>query len=301
MRREGSLWLVVAIASLALLVTWTQIGSLRYELIDHDEATFMVMAQGVLRGHLPYIEAFDNKPPGLFYALAATMALFGQSLAATRLLGDLCILGATLCLLAVGRRYLPLWGATALAGIFASAHLVKVAQYTSAEVVANLPMAGALLLLLRARGTYRGVFAAGVLLSAATLVRTNLGVVAVAVGLLLLVAAWRPGWLGVKRWAVVALGWVGSYRFWCWWRPMRRKDRWRHCGRRRCRCRLPILAMGRVSAPWCWGTSARFGRWRWQARGRLCWCSGASRRAWCFQCGQSGLARRSGRTLSSCS
>lgn len=206
MRREGSLWLAAAIAGLALLVTWTQIGSLRYELIDHDEATFMVMAQSVLRGHLPYIEAFDNKPPGLFYALAATMALFGQSLAATRLLGDLCILGATLCLLAMGRKYLPLWGATALAAIFASAHLVKVAEYTSAEVVANLPMAGALLLLLRARGSYRGVFAAGVLLSAATLVRTNLGVVALAVGLLLLVAAWRPGWLGVKRWGVVALG-----------------------------------------------------------------------------------------------
>jgi len=50
----------------------------------------MVMAQGILRGYLPYIEAFDNKPPSLFFALAGTMALFGQSLALTRLLGDLC-------------------------------------------------------------------------------------------------------------------------------------------------------------------------------------------------------------------
>ncbi|RYE51292.1 MAG: hypothetical protein EOP21_01745, partial [Hyphomicrobiales bacterium] len=175
MRREGAVFLVIAIAGLAALVTWTQIGSLRYELIDHDEATFMVMAQSILRGHLPYTEAFDNKPPGLFYALAATMWLFGQSLTSTRLLGDLCILGSTLCVLAAGRRYLPLWGATALASIYASAHLIKIAEYTSAEVVANLPMAGALLLLLRARRSYGGAFATGLLLALATLIRTNLG------------------------------------------------------------------------------------------------------------------------------
>lgn len=206
MRREGTLWLVLAMAGLAALVTWTQIGSLRYELIDHDEATFMVMAQSVLRGHLPYIEAFDNKPPGLFYALAATMWAFGQNVASTRLLGDVCILGSTLCLLAVGRKYLSLPVATALAAIFASAHLVKIAEYTSAAVVANLPMAAALLLLLRARRSYAAMFAAGMMLSVATLIRTNLGIVALAVALLLLVAAWRPGLVGVKRWAVVALG-----------------------------------------------------------------------------------------------
>ena len=74
---------------LAFLSFYSRLAFLNREVLDWDETTFMLMAQDVLRGNLPYVHIFDNKPPGMFFILAAAMKLFGQRK------GKSCSVGAT--------------------------------------------------------------------------------------------------------------------------------------------------------------------------------------------------------------
>ena len=57
-----------------------------------DESTFIIMGSHVLEGHLPYLELFDIKPPGIFFALAGVMSVFGENLLAVRFFGTFCLL-----------------------------------------------------------------------------------------------------------------------------------------------------------------------------------------------------------------
>jgi hypothetical protein len=68
------LWL----SAFAVLIVVTHLGSLSREVINWDESTFMLMAQDILRGHLPYLAQYDNKPPGIFFALAAAMKVLAS-------------------------------------------------------------------------------------------------------------------------------------------------------------------------------------------------------------------------------
>ena len=76
---------IVVLLTFALLILATQLGSLVEEVIDWDESTFILMAADVLRGNLPYLNLFDNKPPVMFFALAGALAAFGESLVTVRL------------------------------------------------------------------------------------------------------------------------------------------------------------------------------------------------------------------------
>jgi len=55
---------------IVLLIAITQIGALSHEVLDWDESTFILMAANSLDGHLPFVEMFDVKPPGIFVLLA---------------------------------------------------------------------------------------------------------------------------------------------------------------------------------------------------------------------------------------
>src|SRR5665213_1730655 len=101
----GRARIAVIVVLLALLVFVTRYASRQYEIIDWDEDTFMLMAQEVLRGVLPYIRLFDNKPPGMFFTLAGVMAVFGQSVSVVRWFGDACVLATALIVFATARRY----------------------------------------------------------------------------------------------------------------------------------------------------------------------------------------------------
>ena len=174
---------------LAVLVGLTQTGSLIHEVIDWDEATFMTMASLLLDGDLPYVAAFDNKPPMMFFLLAGVMALFGETLLVVRLFGDACILVTALLVVAVARRFTAPWPAV-LAGIFYVALLSPYeGQYTSTELPATVFLMAALWCLLLPGGRPWAAFACGVFVSLAVLTRTNLVYVAVAIGFYLAAAA----------------------------------------------------------------------------------------------------------------
>jgi hypothetical protein len=95
------------VALFACLVLATRFGRSPIEIIDWDEHTFMLVARSMLRGHLPYEEVFDLKPPLLLLVLAAAMRAFGESLMVVRLVGDVCVFVAVCSTVVVARRLAP--------------------------------------------------------------------------------------------------------------------------------------------------------------------------------------------------
>lgn len=187
-------WTVLVLAGLLALVVVTRWPSHAAEVIDWDESTFLITAQDILRGHLPYLVTFDNKPPGMSLVLAGALILFGPTVLAARLLADACVLTLAAMVYFSGRRYMGRLLAFALAAGLVTAFSGTYARYASSELVAAVPLLAAAALLLRSSDKVWCSPAVGLLLSLATLVRTNLGFVALAVGVLHLVATARPGW-----------------------------------------------------------------------------------------------------------
>lgn len=195
-----TIWRYAAAAIALLVVTLvTRTYGRAFETIDWDENTFLVIAQDVLRGHLPYVFTFDNKPPGMALVLAAVLALFGQSVAVVRGFADGCVLVLALMVFGIGRRYVDDLMAWAIAAALVATLCLIFALYASAELLAAVPLTGALWVLL-ARGDRPGAsWSVGLLISLATLVRTNLGLVAIAVGLLYVTAVFVPARIRLPR------------------------------------------------------------------------------------------------------
>jgi hypothetical protein len=69
-------WLVVAFSSLSILLFS----------FGRDQGIYGVVADTMLRGGMPYRDAWDFKPPGVFIIYAFAQGLFGKSMLAIRLL-----------------------------------------------------------------------------------------------------------------------------------------------------------------------------------------------------------------------
>jgi 4-amino-4-deoxy-L-arabinose transferase-like glycosyltransferase len=59
--------------------------------IDHDESTYLVIAQQLLHGKLIYVDLWDTKPMGIFLIFAAVLSVFGHSIVALRCVGALMV------------------------------------------------------------------------------------------------------------------------------------------------------------------------------------------------------------------
>ncbi|HSZ73330.1 MAG TPA: glycosyltransferase family 39 protein, partial [Rhizomicrobium sp.] len=194
-----SLWLC-GFAALAFALRY---GSLTREIIDWDESTFIVMAQDVLRGHLPYVRLFDNKPPGIFLSLAGAMAVLGQSLGVVRLFGGVCLFVAAAFNFLIGKRLTDekSAGLATLAMIAAASN--RIGLHTSTELpVAMFIMAASWLMIGQGERLW-AAFVVGICLSLATLFKTNVAPVVIVAGLLYLAGAFRPE-LRFHRFAVIA-------------------------------------------------------------------------------------------------
>ena len=202
----NTFWVLVFV----LTVGVTQIGSLEREVIDWDESVFILIAANVLDGHLPYVELFDNKPPMIFFMLAGVMAVFGESLLVVRLFGDVCILASCVAVFAIARRWTdPISAGLGTLTVIAVSSADSFGQHTSSELPATALLMAALWLLLARRDRLWAVACAGLLVSLATLTRSNLGVAAVAFAGWLLVAYVRPSF-GAHRWALAAFVGAGA-------------------------------------------------------------------------------------------
>ena len=161
--------------------------------ISWDESTFILMGQELLDGRLPYTELWDLKPPLAYVVYAAAIALFGPNIEGVRVAGALCVFATGLAIWLVCRKTAGAFVAGLIAvAAMTSAGAVTGGQATLTEHFVIALVCWALVLLARPELNYRNIALAGLLLSAATLIRTNVVYVVVAVGFALIVRPGRP-------------------------------------------------------------------------------------------------------------
>lgn len=72
--RDPRVWVVVIGCALVALVSAAGIA----RPLDRDEGAFLLLAGDILHGRIPYRDVFDQKAPGVYYLLAALLALTGH-------------------------------------------------------------------------------------------------------------------------------------------------------------------------------------------------------------------------------
>lgn len=71
--RDPRIWLIAAMAAVFVL----SLPNLQYP-IGRDQATYCVIAEGLLKGKHLYRDLWDNKPPGIFYLYVPIVTLLGR-------------------------------------------------------------------------------------------------------------------------------------------------------------------------------------------------------------------------------
>jgi 4-amino-4-deoxy-L-arabinose transferase-like glycosyltransferase len=142
--------------------------------IDHDESTYILVAQLWLDGHLPYLSVWEIKPPLLFGVFAGILALVGDSVPGIRLMGAMCVAVTAGLVYDIVRRTCSVaaaaWAA-ALCVVLLS--VMGSGQATMSEHVMLPFLMGAVALWRRPHRSPASLFAMGGLLAAAVLVRPN--------------------------------------------------------------------------------------------------------------------------------
>ena len=203
-RRAPTLvWTVVFVIVLLGVQLWY------LDFVNGDESTYIIMGSHVLEGHLPYLELFENKPPGIFFALASVMSIFGENLLAVRFFGTFCLLVSAIAGYAIAiRQTTPLIAGASMA-VFCALTFKTDFQPTMTEHLTIALMMPACWLLVARRNQFWGAFLVGVLLSAATLTRMNIAFVVLAVGGFYVWRFVRPR-PDVPRLAIAAYGLGGA-------------------------------------------------------------------------------------------
>ncbi len=91
--RGSGRWLAAALALVVLQAT----PNLCYP-IGRDQATYLVIARGLLHGKELYRDLWDNKPPGIFYIYTIIVKIFGPAMWSIGVVDILWLLSISLCL-----------------------------------------------------------------------------------------------------------------------------------------------------------------------------------------------------------
>ncbi len=101
--RTAGLFIGAGLALLALYI----LAPLLYYPFARDHGMYMVVAEAMARGGMPYADAWDLKTPGIFLVFRAALALFGRVMWGVRVLELLFLAATALVLARLGRRLLP--------------------------------------------------------------------------------------------------------------------------------------------------------------------------------------------------
>ncbi|MFH1347331.1 MAG: glycosyltransferase family 39 protein [Candidatus Margulisiibacteriota bacterium] len=111
-----------AVVIILLLILLLQVG-LRLPFLhvplDRDEGAYGYMAQRILAGEVPYRDAFDHKPPLVYFIYASLVKLFGNSISAIRVPTLLYSLLTTVALFYLGFLLLGAGGGLLAAFLYA--------------------------------------------------------------------------------------------------------------------------------------------------------------------------------------
>jgi 4-amino-4-deoxy-L-arabinose transferase-like glycosyltransferase len=141
------------VALLAIIVLCVGIRLLfLHEPFERDEGSYAFVAKEILRGGIPYRDAIEMKPPGIFYLYALAIRLFGATVEGVRLFATLYVQLTLLCVFACARllygRQAGLLAAFCFA-LFSSVPMMQ-ANSSNTETFLCLPLAAATLFMLKA-------------------------------------------------------------------------------------------------------------------------------------------------------
>jgi hypothetical protein len=96
---ERTLWLLLGLLSAVL---FAQLLDFSY---GRDQALYSLVSDALLRGGAPYRDAWDFKPPGIYFVYAFARALFGANFAAVRILEALGLISLFFAYAVYSRRH----------------------------------------------------------------------------------------------------------------------------------------------------------------------------------------------------
>src|SRR5688572_20295958 len=132
--------------------------------LERDEGEYAYIAWRLGAGETPYLDWFDQKPPGVFFAYRAALSLPGDPVVTIRAVAALFSAGSAIALFALVRALLgsaPAAGVAALLYAFLSADPRMQGPIANTEIFMTPWILGAALLSLRAFGAARPRFAIG--------------------------------------------------------------------------------------------------------------------------------------------
>jgi len=210
----GAVLLALAAALLLRLDTF-------YEAFERDLMIYSTIAGDLLRGKLLYVDAWDIKPPAVFWTYAAAARLYGTSPAAIWVLGLITTVGTAIACYFAGRELGGVRGGAfaALVWCLLSGDLVLQANQPNVESFLNLLVATGFYVCLKRRrnpGDVSGSLLIGALFAAATLYKQIALLVFLALGVVMFASRmpeqprrWRQELhrIGIAA-AVIACGWL---------------------------------------------------------------------------------------------
>jgi 4-amino-4-deoxy-L-arabinose transferase-like glycosyltransferase len=184
---------LIIYALLFLFLLFVRFPSFFYSVFDWDESSMIIMGQNILDGNIPYVAAWDHKPPGIFYIYALFILFFGKSIAAIRLGAIYCIFIASVLLYRTGE---TLQGRTA--GLISAVFLIvfvtsrRWGLSTMPEHIMLVPISLVLYILLTEKINNIFALILGVVLGTGILLKTTMVFESLAVFIILLFGFIEP-------------------------------------------------------------------------------------------------------------
>lgn len=187
---KKSVWILPLFVGVAFLLRW---GSFVPSVIDHDESTYIVIADALLQGYTYQVDYIDTKPIGIFWVYALIQWVFGGAIYWFRIVAALTIAATSYLLYRAHLHYSMGHRAGLAAGLiylFFNSIYTTYGVSPNTETYFNFFTAAALLLYLR-KGPLWQYFLAGLLLGLGFVLKYVVLFDGLAFGLFLLWQAWR--------------------------------------------------------------------------------------------------------------
>ncbi len=180
-----------------------RLPTINFDVLNVDEAVYLLVGRAWRMGELPYVDIVDRKPLGLFFINAVADALFWDPIVGARIIGVLATLLAAWLIMMFAQRFMRLGPMTGMAcGLLYSTYALLFGGDAVEAPIYSAPfLVGAAILILSDIATIREggkpsamrMLTAGLLLSATFQIKYVTAAESVAFGLLYLITGWNCG------------------------------------------------------------------------------------------------------------